>query len=127
MGGGTGRLLGRVVKRDLAMHVYLSYLSRSIYMERISLPGRFSSRPGKAESRFAQRAKAGQYLSCKHSVKTLVECLTCHYIPEPCGVFFRVSRHSNRGKRLDCCVYILLCLYFTMFRTEYFHQQIKHK
>ena len=43
MGGGTGRLLGRVVKRDLAMHVYLSYFSHSVYMERISLPGRFSS------------------------------------------------------------------------------------
>ena len=35
------------------MHVYISYLSRSVYMERI-LPGRFSSRPGKAGSRFAQ-------------------------------------------------------------------------
>ena len=36
MGGGTGRLPGRGVpdvKRDLAMHVYLSYLSRSVYME----------------------------------------------------------------------------------------------
>ena len=43
----------REVKWDLAMHVYISYLSRSVYMERI-LPGRFSSRPGKAESRFAQ-------------------------------------------------------------------------
>ena len=39
------------------MHVYISYLSRSVYMERI-LPGRFSSRPG----------KAGQFLSYKHSV-----------------------------------------------------------
>ena len=58
-GDGTGRLLGWVVKRDLAMHVYLSYFSHSVYMERISLPGRFSSRPGKAESRFAERAKAG--------------------------------------------------------------------
>ena len=80
MGGGTGRLPGRDVKRDgtlngtlngrlpgrddkreagrdvcrdLAMHVYICYLSRSVYMERI-LPGRFSSRPGKAGSRFAQ-------------------------------------------------------------------------
>ena len=53
MGGGTGCLPGRDVKRDLAMHVYISYLSRSVYMERI-LPGRFSSRPGKAGSRFAQ-------------------------------------------------------------------------
>ena len=35
MGGGTGRLPGRDVKRDLAMHVYISYLSRSVYMERI--------------------------------------------------------------------------------------------
>ena len=57
MGGGTGRLTGRDVKRDLAMHVYICYLSRSVYMERI-LPGRFSSRPG----------KAGQFLSYKHSV-----------------------------------------------------------
>ena len=43
MGGGTGRLPGRDAKRDLAMHVYICYLSRSVYMERI-LPGRFSSR-----------------------------------------------------------------------------------
>ena len=28
-----GRLAGRDVKRDLAMHVYISYLSRSVYME----------------------------------------------------------------------------------------------
>ena len=34
MGGRTGRLLGRDVKRDLAMHVFISYLSRSVYMER---------------------------------------------------------------------------------------------
>ena len=53
MGGGTGRLPGRDVKRDLAKHVYICYLSRSVYMERI-LPGRFSPRPGKAGSRFAQ-------------------------------------------------------------------------
>ena len=53
MGGGTGRLPGWDVKRDLAMHVYICYLSRSVYME-IILPGRFSSRPGKAGSRFAQ-------------------------------------------------------------------------
>ena len=50
MEGGTGCLLGRDVKRDLAMHVYICYLSRSVYMERI-LPGRFSSRPGKPGSR----------------------------------------------------------------------------
>ena len=50
MGGGKGRLPGRDVKRDLAMHVYICYLSRSVYMERI-LPGRFSCRPGKAGSR----------------------------------------------------------------------------
>ena len=53
MGGGTGRLPGRDVKQDLAMHVYISYLFRSVYMERI-LPGRFSSRPGKVGSRFTQ-------------------------------------------------------------------------
>ena len=53
MGGGTGRLTGREVKRDLAMHVYISYLSRFVYMERI-FPGHFSSRPGKAGSGFAQ-------------------------------------------------------------------------
>ena len=35
------------------MHVYISYLSRSFYMEMI-LPGRFSSRHGKAGSQFAQ-------------------------------------------------------------------------
>ena len=42
----------RDVKRGLAMHVYISYLSRSVYMERI-LPGRFSdsSCHGKTESR----------------------------------------------------------------------------
>ena len=50
MGDGTGRLPGRDVERDLAMHVYISYLFRSAYMERI-LQGRFSSRPGKAGSR----------------------------------------------------------------------------
>ena len=50
MGGGTGRN----VKQDLAMHVYLSHLSHSVYMERICLPGRFSSSLGKAGTRFAQ-------------------------------------------------------------------------
>ena len=40
---GTGRLPGWDVKRDLAMHVYISYLSHSVYME-IIWPGRFSSR-----------------------------------------------------------------------------------
>ena len=35
------------------MPVYISYLSHSVYMERI-FPGRFSSRPSKAESRFAR-------------------------------------------------------------------------
>ena len=54
MGGGTGRLPGLVVKRDLAMHVYISYLSHSVYMERILLDV-FSSRSGKAGSRFAQQ------------------------------------------------------------------------
>ena len=39
MGGGTGRLPGRDVKRDLTMHVYISYLSHSVYMER-RLPGK---------------------------------------------------------------------------------------
>ena len=43
MGGGTGRLQGREVEPDLAMHVYICYWSRSVYMERI-FPGRFSSR-----------------------------------------------------------------------------------
>ena len=67
MGGGTRRFPGR----DLAMHVYMSYLSRSVYMETI-LPGRFSSRPGKAGSRFAQpgsRLKRDSFFSSyKHSV-----------------------------------------------------------
>ena len=49
----TGRLPERDVKGNLAMHVYISYLSHSVYMERF-FPGRFSSRPGKAGSRFAQ-------------------------------------------------------------------------
>ena len=71
MGGGTGRLPEREVSRDGALpgrdvsrdgalpgrDVYISYLSHSVYMERI-LPGRFSSRPG----------KTGQFLSYKHSV-----------------------------------------------------------
>ena len=35
------------------IYIYISYLSHSVYMERI-LPVRFSSRPGKAGSRFAQ-------------------------------------------------------------------------
>ena len=50
MEGGTGCLLGRDVKRDLAMHVYISYLHRSAYMGRI-LPGCFSCRPDKPGSR----------------------------------------------------------------------------
>ena len=51
MVGGMGRLPGRDIKWDLAMHVYICYFSRSVYME-IILSGRFSSRPGKAGSRF---------------------------------------------------------------------------
>ena len=53
MGGGTGRLplRPRDVKRDLAMHVYLSYLSRFVHME-IMFAGTFSSHRGKAGSRF---------------------------------------------------------------------------
>ena len=58
MRGGTGRLPGRDVKRDLALHVDISYMSHSVYME-IIWPERFSSRPG----------KAGQFLSQKHSVQ----------------------------------------------------------
>ena len=54
MGGGTGCLPGRDVKRDLAMHVYISYLSRSIHTE-IIFPGRFSSRSSKTISQFAQQ------------------------------------------------------------------------
>ena len=46
---GTGRLPGRDVKRDLAMHLYISYLSHSVCMERI-LPGRFSSHPAKRDN-----------------------------------------------------------------------------
>ena len=37
----TGRLAGWDVKQDLAIHVYISYLSHTAYME-IRLPGRFS-------------------------------------------------------------------------------------
>ena len=37
---GTGLLAGWDVKRDLAMHVYISYLPHTVYME-ISLPERF--------------------------------------------------------------------------------------
>ena len=38
MGGGTGHLPGRDVKRDIAMHVYISYLlgweqASSVYIE----------------------------------------------------------------------------------------------
>ena len=47
MGGETGRLPGRDVCRDLAMHVDIFYLSHSVYME-IIWQGHFSSRPGKA-------------------------------------------------------------------------------
>ena len=43
------------------MHVYISYLSRSVYMERI-LPEGFSSR------QTGIPAKAGKFLSYKHSV-----------------------------------------------------------
>ena len=50
---GMARLTGREVKRDLIMHICMYYLSHSIYMDRFFL-GRFSSRPGKAGSRFAQ-------------------------------------------------------------------------
>ena len=61
MGGGkdgTFAGTGRDVKRDLAMHVDISHLSHSVYME-IIWQERFSSRPG----------KAGQFLSHKHSVQ----------------------------------------------------------
>ena len=50
MGRGKERFPGRDLKRDLAMHVYISYMSRSVYMERMFIP----SRPGKAGSQFAQ-------------------------------------------------------------------------
>ena len=57
-------------KRDLVMHVYISYLSRSVYMERI-LPGCFSSRPSKVHGITVRSTgiptKAGQFLSYKHS------------------------------------------------------------
>ena len=53
------------------MHVYISYLSRSVYMERI-LPGCFSSRPSKVHGITVRSTgiptKAGQFLSYKHSV-----------------------------------------------------------
>ena len=74
MGGetfaGTGRLPGRDVKRDLAMHVHISYLSRSVYMERM-FAGTFfvPSRPSGIPVRSTGiPAKAGQFLSYKHSV-----------------------------------------------------------
>ena len=67
MVGGMGRLPGRDVKRDLAMHVYICYLSR--YME-IILSGRFSSRPAKRDPVRSTRipSKVGQSLSDKHFV-----------------------------------------------------------
>ena len=40
----TGLLAGWDVKRDLAMHVYISYLPHTFYME-ISLPERFLQNP----------------------------------------------------------------------------------
>ena len=63
MGGGTGRLPERDIKWDLAMHVYISYLSRSVYMERIS-----SRQSGTPVRSTRTPAKAGQFLSYKHSV-----------------------------------------------------------
>ena len=58
------------VKRDHGMHVYISYLSRSVYMGRI-LPGHFSSpfrQTGIPVRSTGTLAKVGQFLSCKHSV-----------------------------------------------------------
>ena len=63
MGGGTGHFPGRGVKRNLAMHVYISYFFSSIYMERIFL-GRFSSHSCKAGS----QQKSAQFLAYKHTV-----------------------------------------------------------
>ena len=72
MGGGTGRLPGRDVKRDLAMHVYISYLSHSVYMERtLYFVGTFfvpSRQNGILVRSTGIPAKAGQFLSYKYSV-----------------------------------------------------------
>ena len=77
MGGGkdgTFAGTGRDVKRDLAMHVDISHLSHSVYME-IIWQERFSSRPG----------KAGQFLSHKHSVQLCGDdiMLTLHMYTAP--------------------------------------------
>ena len=85
MGGGTGLLLGRDVKGDLAMHVYISYLSHSVYMERI-LSGRFSCRPGKAGSWFAQpgsRLKRDNFyhINTPSRFAGTILCLLCKLSP----------------------------------------------
>ena len=79
MGGGTGRLPGRDVKRDLAMHVDISYLSHSVYME-IIWQECFSSRPG----------KAGQFLLhiYKHSIQL-------------CGDDFMLTLHMYTASHIN--------------------------
>ena len=79
MGGGTGLLPLRDVKRDLAMHVYLSYLSRFVHME-IMFAGTFSS----------HRGKAGQILShiYKHSVQL-------------CGDDFMLTLHMHTASHIN--------------------------
>ena len=95
MAGGTGRLSGRDVKRFVTLRLYGKNVCRDVF--------RFSF--------FVFRISwiPGQYLSCKHSVKTPVECLTYHFIREPDSVFFVYHTTSNPDKRLHSCVYILLC------------------
>ena len=94
MGGGTRRLPGQDVKRDLAMHVYLSYSSHSVYMERMfAVPGRLSSHPGKAGSGknrtifFMKTLRHDIMLTCKLSIvkssrNRPVETFSCNVNPE---------------------------------------------
>ena len=69
MGGGTGRLPGRDVKRDLAMHVYMLFVLFRLYGKNFAgtffVPSRQSGIPVRSTG---IPAKAGQFLSYKHSV-----------------------------------------------------------
>ena len=69
MGGGTGRLPGREVKRDLAMHVYICYCPVPFIWKEFCRDVFLLVQAKRDPSSLKQvPAKAGQFLSYKHSV-----------------------------------------------------------
>ena len=93
----TGRLPERDVKGNLAMHVYISYLSHSVYMERF-FPGRFSSRPGKAGSRFAQPGSTT-------ASDWPVDNRKCVFIQgQPCSCFWQVFSAEIEWVKLNLVI-----------------------